>query len=315
MPALFTCGLVVTGMTELERVRDLVRRGEFRAALRLIDMLDQDQAFAMEQRSTLYVQAVRAEAGLRHVHAAAKWSDKALEAAERWGTWDDVGVARLHAGLIYRELGDTVRALQWLQLFLTHLDRYPSHAESAGIAYYNLGLVHRMRRETQAALAAYDQAIQHLHNQPRALLCTHHNKAWLLLLEDRLAEAAPHIQAASDLIPEDNPTDQVMNLCLRALRLQRQGNVAASISLCEEILTRQDLPPLATGQAAWIAAENALRVNAWEQAREFAEVAIQHALDAKEPTLMNAVHDVRRRLHALTSLAGQTGSSATGGPA
>lgn len=295
-------------MTVLDQVRELVRRGEFRAALRLAEALDQDETFPAEQRAALYIQAVRAEAGLRQVHGAAKWADKALAAAELWGSWEDVGAARLYAGLVYRELGDTARALQWLQLFLCHLDRYPGQAGATGIAYYNLGLIHKMRRETAAALAAYDQAIRHLQGNRPALLWAHHNKAWLLLQEDRLAEAEPHIAAAGELAAEE-PMDQAMHLCLRALRRQRQGDVPGSVALCAEVLGRQDLPPLPMALAAWIAAENALRTGAWQQAEEFAAAALQSALDAKEPTLMNAVNDVRRRLQALRALAG------AGGPA
>lgn len=288
-----------------------MRRGEYRTALRQIHALDQDDAFPPERRAALYLLAVRAEANLRHVHAAAKWADRAVEAAELWGSWEDVGAARRHAGAIYRDLGDTARALQWLHLFLAHRDRYPGQQGAAGIVYYNLGLVHRMRREVPEALAAYDQAIQHLQTEPAALLAAHHNKAWLLLLEDRPADAAAHIAAAGDLVPEGSPPDQAMHLCLRALWLQRLGKVATSVALCEEVLGRQDLPPLPMGQAAWIAAANALQVSSFDQARAFVDAGLGYALEAREPTLLNALNDVKRRLRALAALAGQSGPAAT----
>lgn len=290
-------------MTNLEAIREQLRRGEYRAALRRIEALNLDPEFPAGRRAELYTLAVHAEFCLRQVHAAAKWADRAVEAAELWGSWEDVGRARLMAGIAYLELGDSARALQWLELFLAHLDRYPSLQSQVAVAYYNLGVVRRMRKEYAAALDAYDQVFQSAQASPDICFRSHHNKAWLLLLLDRPDEAVPHIQAAGDLLPAEGGLFQAMHLCLRALYLQRTGRTAESVALCEEVLGRTDLPPSPLAAAAWVAAENALRTGMWAQAQAFLDAALHYALEAREPAVMNLVADARRRLAALRALA------------
>jgi tetratricopeptide (TPR) repeat protein len=290
----------------VDHLHSLVATGQFLAAYREVERLALDPDVDPTDRARIYIHGIRAAAGLREIYSAVKMAEKAVEAAELGSNWDDIGNARLHSALIYRELGDSAQALRFFQLFFQHLDRYSSLHTKTPFAQYNLALTHQQRREYADALRNYGLAaegFQQLGRQSDLLACLQ-NSAWVMLLQSQPAEAEPFLLQAETLCAQlESPPDQAFQLVVEALYARQLGNLDRAMSLCEEIFQpgRQGVTELHLADAAWIMADLTLEASRLHEAQIFADLAINHALHAKEPNLMNLASEVRQRVRAKQS--------------
>jgi|GEM_PF-6412755 len=285
----------------VDRLQSLVATGQFLAAYREAERMSMDPDLDPSLKARVLILGVRAAAGLREIYAAVKMAEKAIEAAELGSNWEDVGDARLYAALIYRELGDTAQALRFFQLFFQHLDRYPTLQSKTAHAYYNMALTQQQRREYEEALASYRLAaedFEKLGNQA-GVLASLQNSAWVWLLQERPGEAEPYIQQAEALSTQLEIAEyQVTQLVVEGLYQFQLHNLDKAMALCEEVFQpgRQGATERHLAEAAWIMATLTLNAQRLHEAGIFADLAIRHALQAKEPHLMNLASDVRHRI-------------------
>ncbi len=285
----------------VDLLHTLVATGQFLTAYREAERLAMNPELDPSLKAKVFILGSRAAFGLRELYAAAKMAEKAVEAAELDGDWEDVGSARLHSAIIYSELGDAAQALRFFHLFFQHLDRYPSLKEKAPWAYYNLGLTHQRRREYMEALHAYQQAAEGFQdlNQQVMILASLQNRIWVLLLQGKPEQAAPILAEARALSAQlEHAEYQVTQLIIEALHASLTGSPEQAVALCEEVFqpNRRGANDRHRAEAAWIMARVTLEANRLREATLFTNLAVNYALQAKDPHLMNLASDVRRRL-------------------
>jgi len=285
----------------VDRLHTLVATGQFLAAYREVERLVLDPDLDPSLRVKALIVGVRAAAGLREIYSGAKMADKAIEAAELGSDWEDIGNARLYSALIYRELGDSAQALRFFHLFFQHLDRYPRLQSKTGLAYYNMGLTQQQRREFSEALTSYQLAsedFERFGNLAGVLACQQ-NSAWVMLLQNRSDDAEAFLDEAAALSSQIEVLEyQATQLVLQAVYAKQTGQPDLSMSLCEEIFQpgRPGITERHLATASWIMAGITLEADRLQEASIFAELAVSHALQAKEPQLMNLASEVRKRV-------------------
>ena len=285
----------------VDRLQSLVATGQYLAAYREVERLAMDPNLDASLKARVFIAGVRAAAGLCDVYAAVKMAERAVECAELGSNWEDIGNARLHSALIYREVGDTAQALRFFALFFQYLDRYPTLQAKTAYAYYNRALTHQQRREYAEALQSYKLSIEdfdRLGDRTRVLACLQ-NSAWVCLLQGRPAEAEPFLVEARTLGAQiEVPEYQVTQLVVEALFARQTGNPDRAVALCEEIFQegRTGVQDRHRAEAAWILADLTLGAERLHEAGVFANWALTHALQAKDPHLMNLASDVRQRV-------------------
>lgn len=290
----------------VDRLHSLVATGQFLAAYREVERLTMDPELDPAQKARVYILGVRAAAGLREIYAGVKMAERAIEAAELGCNWEDIGNARLHSALIFREVGDTAQALRFFQLFFQHLDHYPSLQSKTAHAYYNQGLTHQQRREYEEALNAYHLAAEDFDRlgNKAGILASLQNCAWVMLLQGRPQEAEPLIAQAESLAAAlELPEYQVTQLIVAALFERQMNHPERTMALCEEVFQtgRQGATDRHRAEAAWIMADLTLEARRIHEAGIFADWAVTHALEARDPHLMNLASDVRQRVRAKKS--------------
>lgn len=287
----------------VDRLHSLVATGQFLAAYREVERLAMDPDLDPSLRAQVYIIGVRAAAGLQEVYSATKMAEKAVEAAELGDNWEDIGNARLHSALIYRELGDTAQALRFFHLFFQHLDRYPTLQKRTAHAYYNLALTHQQRREYGQALEAYRLAAEDFTvlGYEAGKLASLQNSAWVCLLQGQPHNAEPYIAQAEALSARlQQPEYQATQLVVEALHARLIQEPDRAMALCEEIFQpgRQGVTQHHLAEAAWIMANITLEAARLHEATIFADLAVSHALQAKDPHLMNLASEVKHRVLA-----------------
>lgn len=286
----------------VNRLQSLVATGQYLAAYREVERLAMDPYLDPSLRAKVFTIGVRAAAGLRELYAAAKMAEKAIESAELGSNWEDIGNARLHTAIIYLELGDTTQALRFFRLFFEYLDRYPSLRERAAIAYYNQALTHQQRREYAEALESYRLAIEDFERTGHrpSVLASHQNSLWVHLLQGNLEAAETSLATSQSLCAElEVPAYQATQLYLEAYHARLCGQYDRAVALCEELFQsgRPGVEDRHLACAAWIMAGVTLETSHLHEAAIFADLAIRHALQAKQPQLMNLASEIRRQVH------------------
>lgn len=285
----------------VDRLHTLVATGQFLAAYREVERLVIDPDLDPALKVKVLIVGVRAAAGLREIYSGAKMADKAIEAAELGSNWEDIGNARLYSALIYRELGDSAQALRFFHLFFQHLDRYPHLQSKTAHAYYNMALTQQQRREFPEALSSYQLAsedFERLGNLAGVLACLQ-NSAWVMLLQSRTDDAEAYLHGAAALSSQIEIREyQVSQLVLEAVHAKQTGQPDRSMSLCEEVFQpgRPGIEERHLATASWIMAGITLEADRLHEASIFAELAVNHALQAKEPQLMNLAGEIRKRV-------------------
>lgn len=285
----------------VDRLHSLVAAGQFLAAYREAERLSIDPELNPGLKAKVFIAGVRAAAGLREIYSAAKMAEKAIEFAELGSDWEDIGNARLHSALVYILLGDTSQALRFFHLFFQHLDRYPTLQTKTAHAYYNKALAHQQRREFTEALESYKLSVedfQKLGSNSGVVACLQ-NSAWVMLLQHKPHDAETFLTQAEALCQQIDVIEyQVTQLIIEALYARLTGEPDRATALCEEVFqpARPGVTDRHLAQASWIMAHLTLDAGRLHEAGIFADLAISHALQSKEPQLMNLASEVRQRV-------------------
>ena len=201
----------------------------------------------------LFSYAVVLEKSGRHTEAAAAFSNAAA-----LGPKD--AKAPLYAGLLDHQLGNDTQAVPLLKSALTRgtdqkFAAYTALAEAAAaakntadaIGYYtqggaanptdfmtqaNLGILEQNSGNAAAAEAAYRKAVMLKSADPKAMASIHSDLALLLESAGKYDEAAPYLEAATQL----DPTNAAVQVSL-AMVYEKQGRKAHALAAYQKALT------------------------------------------------------------------------------
>lgn len=291
----------------LEKLRQHLERGEYvqarREAERLIHVGDLSGSTLVQA----YRGAALANFYLQDVFAAAKLGEKAVELAGSLGDWELIGKTRSDLGTIYSKLGDSHLAREYLLSFLVDLDRYPDLRRSEAAVHHNLGLVYRQRKEYENSLTSHHMAATLFERQGdhRLKVDAIRGVIWCLLTMGDPVAAWPYIEQVSAYVRDHQ--DEMLSASLLTDLAQYYrliGDIKTSMDFCEEALVpgRPGVDDHILATASVIAGENALDVGQRREAGMFAGFALDYALKAKHPLLMNRASSLRRRIHELNQM-------------
>jgi tetratricopeptide (TPR) repeat protein len=290
----------------LDKLKQYLVRGEYRQARREAEYL----IYLGDLKPFELVQAYRGAAlayyFLQEVIAATKLGEKALELAVKCGNRELIGKSRYDLGEFYLKVGDTHLAKEHLLQFLNELPLYPTCEGLEAKAHHNLALIFRQRRDHEQALTAHQKAATLFEQQgdSRQMMEALRGIIWCHLANGQPHAAWPFIQRISTYLQEHQDdglsTSQLTDL---AYYHRLIGNVHTSMDFCEEALIpdRPGVDEHILATACVIAGENALDVQHTSEARMFATLALDYALKARHPVLMNRASALRRRIRGAAS--------------
>ncbi len=286
----------------LEKLRQHLARGEYVQARREAERLIHYGELSGAQLVTAYRGAALAHYFVQDIFAAIKLGEKALDLANTLGDWELVGRARFDLGEFYLTLGDTHLAREHIQEFLLNLHRYPQVGDLEAKAHHKLALIYRQRKEYENAIASHETAVTlfRLANNERAMVESVRGIAWCYLTTGDPHAAWPYIQQVSDyLLSHHDDELSASHLTDLAFYHRQLGNLKTSMDFCEEALMpgRPGVDDRILASACVIAGENALDLGQNNEARLLANLAMEYALKAKGPFLMNKAAALKRRLH------------------
>lgn len=241
---------------------------------------------------------------LREHFEAVRWAERAYDVARESDEPCRLAVAAYYRGTYWTIIGDTVQARQYLLEFLARDDpQRPEFDRFRGPAWFNLGSVYLKR-------LAYDDAAEVLTRACEAFGTVGNSRceieavlqlAWVWTMAGNLPVARDLLKtAAVELAKNSDPDLEASRICHEALLLQRMGQYHDAVQLCEEIFApgREGITDHHLSEAAWISGECALALGLLQAATIMANLALDHALKANWPTLMNRASDLRRRVMA-----------------
>ena len=284
----------------LVRLRQLFDSGAYLQARREAERLLPGDLTAVERGEVLYM-AGRAALLLGDLYAAVRLAEQAAEAAAEAGDAATESSARLSLGEACLRIGEARRAADHLAAYLAR--RPDAMATHDGDAHWFLALAHQQMRDYKAAIGHFEEAAACFtarnRSQDRARATLGLARCYLGVGAPALAE--PHLTWVNEYL-RANPSEALAAelLCARALQAHLEGDLAASARLCQELFVpgRPGVGPAHIGEAAWIMGENALEVGRLEEAHLFAEWAMDHAMQANSPGLINRILDLQRRVRA-----------------
>lgn len=285
--------------TELKR---LLERGEYVRAKREAEWLIHSGDLVGPDLARAYRGGAIAHYMLKELFAAVKMAERALAIASESQHLEEMGRALYDLGEYYLLVGDYHLALERLTSFLGTIPGAPVLQTLEGKAHHNLGLVYRARRDWSKAIAAH-QAAARLHTAngaERSALESMRGVAWCHLQQEDPAAALPYIEEVQQRLANLPAEHQLSTSLLTDLALYHRqvGNTALSVEYCHEVLVpgRPGVDEHLKATAYVIAGENALDQGRPTEADLFANLALEEALKAQHPFLMNRVNDLRRRL-------------------
>ena len=285
----------------MDKLRQYLTRGEYLRARREADRLIQTGELAGPSLVQVYRVAAYAHYYLQDVYGAAKLCERALDLALELPPAELIGRCRYDLGEIYLTLGDLHLAREHLVQFLSEVDHHPILQPLEGKAHHNLALIFRQRREYENALAAHHLAASLFQRDGnlRQMIEAIRGVIWCHLTMNQPQAAWPCIQQVSAYL-QDHQEDRLTASLLTDLAYYYRlaGDTKRSMDFCEEALVpgRPGVDDHILATACAIAGENALDVRRYQEAGMFANLALDYALKARHPLLMNRATTLRRRL-------------------
>jgi tetratricopeptide (TPR) repeat protein len=286
--------------SRLDELRGLVQERRFVAAVRLAKALIDDGT--LDPRETAEVRHICAVAYFKQeefLHATTE-----AQASERLsvdlGLHDLARKVRVNLVALLVEVGEYEQAVGVGETFLAD-DGLPS-AMCPQLAYvtYNVARAHLARRDKQKALDHFREAVRlgETHGAPASLRVQMAQQlAWSLYLDEHIAEADRHLEAAESLIGEEDEDAHNEQLLLSCVRAHQVGDMAKAVELAEELVA-----PTATAtgrQKVWaylVLGWVAIDYGRIEEAANFTETATERAISLNSVELMNRTNQLRHRI-------------------
>jgi tetratricopeptide (TPR) repeat protein len=289
---------------ETDTLADLevyVRRGEFVKAQREAERLMLLPDLTPREMGRLFRLSGRARSesgdpygGLKVLELAIPWALKAKD-------WDCAGKARAELGISWLLVGDIPNAIDNFRAYLLDLHRYDEAATYLGHVHYNLGIAYRYRKDYDQAVSHYREALEWFTQRGYTLQAgeTLQNLTWLYCMKGDTVSADESLTLAETYARVCGPEFKVEQILCRALLLKTQRQIQPALQLAQELL-EPGRPQCTTSQkayAAWIVGSIALSVWNVENAWYFANLAIKHALNAKNVFAMSQASALRAEVY------------------
>jgi len=286
----------------LDKLKQHLMRGEYVQARREADRLIHVSDLAPDDLAQAYRGAALANYYAGEIFAAIKLCEHALSRARLIQNVELVGRARYDLGEYFLTLGDAHQAREHLLEFLSNLDSYQQLSELEAKAHHNLALVFRQRRDYESSVASHMIAASLFERDgnERMRIESLRGLVWCYLTQGDFLAAFPLIDEISTYLEHHpEPTLSASLLTDLAYYYHQAGNTMRSMEFCEEALMpgRPGVDDHVLATACIIAGENSVDLNRIGQARVFLNMALDYAVKAKGPFLMNRATALRRRLH------------------
>lgn len=238
------------------------------------------------------------------IFAAIKLCEQALDRAQLLQNLELIGRARYDLGEYYLTLGDAHQAREHLLEFLSNLNSYPTLTQLEAKAHHNLALVFRQRRDYESAVASHMIAIRLFDRDgnERMHIESVRGLVWCYLTQGDYISAFPQLEKISAYLERyPEPALSASLLTDLAYYHYQAGNIARSMEFCEEAMMpgRPGVDDHVMATACVIAGENCVELHRINEARVFLNLALDYAVKAKGPFLMNRATALRRRLHEI----------------
>lgn len=285
----------------LKRLQQHLSRGEYVQARREAERIIQLSEVCGTELVQTYRLAALANYHLRELYAAIKLAETGLELAQALADTTLAGKLRYDLGEYYLTLGDLHLARLHLEECLHNMAEYRHIPGLEPRVYHNLGLVLRQRRQQPEALHFLHRAVdtyRETGHQRQAIEAVR-AVVWCYLDTGAPQDAWPYIQqVAGYLVAHEDPGLSASLLTDLAQYHRLAGDIQASMDFCEEALIpgRPGVDDHILATATVITGENALDIGRYQEAHMFANLAMDYALKAKHPFLMNRAAGLRRRL-------------------
>jgi tetratricopeptide (TPR) repeat protein len=283
-------------MVSLAEAQTLLKQGNFADAMHLAQvLLWADDTVLRDQAEAHYIIGRSLLATGQYAGAV-----QALTQAHRLATDyhpDKLGLIEVNRGTAHLWLSDVALARELLE---TALSRPNLPDGWHGTATHNLGLIEETAGNMKAAIDLYNVARGHYCQagwQREELDCTL-SIAWCHLLQGEAESGKLALEEAeswSSIMP-DLP---IHNLTSRHWALYHRliGDIPTSMAFCERALASRHASPkdhhYTLGEAAWVAALNALSMGRFEECKMFARMAMNHGLQMQWPLLINRANKLR----------------------
>lgn len=236
-------------------------------------------------------------------YGALKPLEMAISLALKSKDWDTLGLARADLGIAWLTAGDLPNAIDTLQSYFIDAHRYQGALKVLGHVHYNLALAYGRRRDFQAAVPHYQEAVHVFkdRNQPTLLCMAQQNLAWLFCMAGTPYSAEQELAKCESLSQECGQPYQSQQLVCRAFQLEQTQRVGDAMKLVEELLWQRAPEPAHRGYASWIAGKVALRLRQYDHAGYYADLAIRWGLDAMDPGIMSLASNLKADIAQLTT--------------
>jgi len=241
---------------------------------------------------------------LGEIFAAIKLGEKALKQARALENAELIGRCHYDLGEYQLTLGDAHQAREYILEFLSNLDSYPQLTKLEAKAHHNLALVFRQRRDYKSAVASHIIAttLFERDGNERMGIESVRGLVWCYLTQGNFLQALPQLEKIAAYV-ERHPDPDLSASLLTDLAYYHHhaGNIARSMELCHEVMVpgRPGVDDHIMATGCVLAGENSIRLTRLDEARVFLSLALDYAVKAKGPFLMNRATTLRRRLHEM----------------
>jgi tetratricopeptide (TPR) repeat protein len=288
------------------RLEELRQRKKSAEHLRVIQLAQEILAdpVGLADREAFEVARLGASAAMtmNRVFQASQFTEQEIFWAEASGNADLMATSMFHHASALMFKGDAREARARFEAYLI-MDTPPREALNPyrWASHFNLGVILEQQRDYRGAVSAFLVArdVAQASRLPTQVVQSLLEAAWADIMDKRGEAAGFRLQEATEILDEHpNEILQATALCHRAAYHWKMGERAEAMRLAQEIMT-PDRPGVNAHhrcEASWIAGECALELGLLSEAQMFVAVALDYAVKANWPYLMNQVGDLRRRI-------------------
>lgn len=203
--------------------------------------------------------------------------------------------ARLLAGVVYREIGDTAMALDTLSDLDREWERYPgTRPLLEGYTLYNLALVYHQRREYGKSVEFNRRAAVEFRQEGMTdhLRRSLQNAAWSLCALGLCGDAQQALDQAEPLCHDD---DGLWHQRIgRAFAHFAASEHVTCIDLTTEIIRLDQAPTDVLSHALWLLGRSKLALGSLDEAIRIADGAILYAVQTQDTRCLSNAQALRR---------------------
>lgn len=293
----------------VSRIRIHFDKGEYRLVTRLVGGLLATDASPPQDKAAAGIMGARAALHLREPFMAQRFAERALGYAQECGDEESEGRALFLMGSCLIYIGDNASARTFVQQFMSGLDDKWTclQGELSAKAYTNLGQTYRNQRLHGNALQAFAQAVTRFERGNDVFGCVYalQQAAWVLVELEDYAAAEEHLERAASYgeLPAELSCYQIE---AEAWLHLKRGEHGLAFEKAQELIdpNRQGVLPGQRALSYYVLAEVSLKVVHVKEARAFALLAREAALETGLARVLNLVAELLRTIDGVSTEGG-----------